>query len=385
MAVDLIQSGGNSEVVRMLKMCLKAAEENPTIDHVTVAYVFANPDADGHPRSGGGWAGDILLDPRAERLLQAMAAETRERIVNRLMLPRDEGVPADYVIYNVPAGSISYDFIIWLMDCEMIRAREGTAPPLKVHFWFGRDGKTGLYSDAQKQMFEKVIRPSLALIGAVEHPDAVHGRDYPRRHFREIVQAAQNREKVPVIKAPFRAREVVTEWLGNSKPPVTITLREADHWPHRNSNFDGWMQFAIDLTEAGENVVIIRDTAKADELLVWKDIHFVTYTAAAKDLHMRVALYERAKANLFVANGPCILAAFMDKPWLTFTPVEADDSPYKANTPAFWRMHVGIDIGEQYPWSRPDQRIVWQPDTYENIVAAWDDLSRCVDRRIAAE
>lgn len=372
---DLIQAGGNAEVIRLLEWCLNAAKENPTIGHVTVAYLFQNPDVDGKPRSGGGWAGDALLDPRADRLLQAMAAETRERIINRTMPPRDEGVPADYVIYNVPNGSISYDFIIWLMDCEMQRAREGDAPPLKVHFWFGRDGKTGLYSDAQKQMFEKVIRPSLALIGAIEHQDAIHGRDLARRHFREIVRTSSEGDKVPLIKAPYKAREAMKEWLAaherQNRAPITITLREAEHWPHRNSNLAAWLRFAADLQSAGERVIFVRDTAKANEPI--DDFEFCP--PASTDLHMRVALYEQAKVNLFVANGPSVLAHFMDRPWLTFVPIEEEESPYLANRPSFWRMHVGIDVGEQYPWSQPDQRLVWKRDDYKTIAEAWQALS----------
>ncbi len=374
---SLIRAGGNETVIKMLELCLFQARENPTIAHVTVAFLYADPDLDGKPRSGGGWAGDALLDPRADRLLQAMAAETRERIINRTMPPRDEGVPADYVIYNVPAGSISYDFIIWLMDCEMTRAREGDAPPLKVHFWFGRDGKTGLYSDGQKQMFANVVKPSLELVGAIEHQDAIHGRDYPRRHFREIVQAARDGERVPTLKAPYKAREAIKRMFEG--PYVTVTLREADHWPHRNSDIRAWLKFAHDLEHQGQRVIFVRDTGKAHESLG----HYDTCPEASLDLHMRVALYEQAKANLFVANGPCILAAFMDRPWLTFTPVEPEDSNYKANTPQFWRMHVGIDVGEQYPWSRPDQRIVWQRDDYETIKSAWESLFPALS--IAAE
>lgn len=378
--MDLVRSGGNEVVVRMLETCLQAAKDNPTIDHVTVAYLFSTPDENGTPRSGGGWAGDAFLDPRAERLLRIMAQETQERIINRTLPPRAENVPADYVIYNVPAGSISYDFIIWLMDCEMTRMREGYAPPLKVHFWFGRDGKAKFDLENRSQMFENVVKPSLALLGAIEHQDAIHGRDYARRHFRTITEGARNGEKVPQLKAPYRAREMMNRWLGDGPAPVVITLREAEHWPHRNSNVRAWVDFARDLKAQDERVIFVRDTATADEPIEG----FETCPAAALDLHMRVALYERAQANLFVANGPCILAAFMDRPWLTFTPIEPDDSPYKANTPLFWRMHVGIDVGEQYPWSRPDQRIVWKRDDYKTIVEAWEQM-RCVATQEAAE
>lgn len=370
----VIQAGGNAEVIKLLEHFAGEARKNPKYCYGALILVEADSN-----HSNGGWAGDVLLEPRAQRATKALSDDIGERIINRLLPPRDPDVPADYAIYNVPSGSISYDFIIWLVDAEMSRAREHDAPPLKVHFWFGRDGKAGLYSDAQKQMFEKVVRPSLELVGAVEHPDAIHGREYARRHFRSIIDGAHAGEKVPMLKAPVRAREAMAKWLGDGPPPVTITLREAEHWPHRNSNLDAWITFAYHLRKQNERVIFVQDTAKATEA-IW---NFETCAPASLDLHMRVALYERAKANLFVANGPCILAAFGDRPWLTFTPIEPDDSSYKANTPAFWRIHVGIDVGEQYPWSRPDQRIVWKRDDYENIVEAWDAL-QCVDRKTAA-
>jgi hypothetical protein len=127
-------------------------------------------------------------------------------------------------------------------------------------------------------------------------------------------------------------------------------------------------------------VILVRDTACANEPFYSWEI----CPLASTNLHMRMALYEQAKCNLFVANGPCTLAQFSDRPWLCFTPIEPDDSPYKANTAMFWRMYVGIDVGEQFPWSRPDQRIVWKKDTYENICTAWADIGTLLDKSVAA-
>lgn len=371
-----IRSGGNAPVIRMLETCLKAAQDNPTIAHVTVSFLYAD-----QPKAGGGWAGDAALDPRSERALRTMADETRERIINRTMPPRDENVPADYVVYNVPDGSISFDFLVWLVDCEMVRIQENAPPPLKVHFWRGRDGKSGLGMPEQQQMFEKVIKPSLDLVGAIEHPDAIHGRDYPRRHMRHISDGARQGQQVPIFKAPYRAREAMKQWLGAGPAPITITLREAKHWPHRNSNLDAWRTFAYDLERQGERVVFVRDTANADEPIDGFEI----CPPASTNLHMRMALYEQSKANLFIANGPVTLAQFSDRPWFCFTPIEPDDSLYYANTPAFWRMYIGVDVGEQFPWSAPDQRIIWKPDTYENISAAWAEFEKCVVNKMAAE
>lgn len=375
--MTVIRTGGNDEVVQLLEHFAKEARDNPNIAYGTVVLTEA-----GQLQSHGGWAGDVALEARAERAARQSANDIRERIINRTMPPRDPDVPADYVVYNVPSGSISYDFLIWLLDAEMARLREGASPPLKVYFWFGRDGKAGLSLPQQRVMFDNVVKPSLDLIGAIEHPDAVHGRDYPPRHFRDIVQAANNGEKIPVFKAPPRAREAMRQWLardGDQREPIVITLREAEHWPHRNSDLDAWREFARDRQEAGDRVIFVRDTAKVNEPSPWN-----TCPAASANLHMRMALYELAKANLFVANGPCTLAQFSDRPWLCFTPIEPDDSPYKANTAMFWRMYVGIDVGEQFPWSRPNQRIVWQKDTYENICAAWQAHGTLLDKSVAA-
>lgn len=365
-------------VLHMLEVFTEEVKANPRIGYGHMLFVEDGPN----PPTGG-YCGNVIHEVSAQRAMVNAAAQMQDRIINRVLPARDNNVPADYAIYNMPSGSISYDFIIWLIDREMTRMAENAAPPLKVFFWFGRDGKAGLYTDAQKQMFEHVCKPSLELVGAIEHPDAIHGRD-SRAHMTAITNGAREGKRVPTLKAPVRAREAMDKYLGrggDDRVPITITLREADHWPHRNSNWDAWSKFARELIQAGERVIFVRDTAKANEL----PIGFAACPPASTDLHTRVALYERAKANLFVANGPCILAAFMDKPWLTFTPIEPDNSLYKANTAQFWRMYVGVDVGGQYPWSRPDQRIVWNVDSYENIVAAWRDLERCVVSKVAAE
>jgi hypothetical protein len=151
---------------------------------------------------------------------------------------------------------------------------------------------------------------------------------------------------------------------------VTITLRESSYWTHRNSNLAAWVQFAIDLKKAGERVIFVRDTEKADEQIDG----FETCPIASSNILARFALYENSKANLFVSNGPATLALYGSKPWLQFTPVEKDGAPFMGNTPKFWRDSMGVPVGEQYPWSANNQRIVWlyEPETYEGIKWAYD-------------
>jgi hypothetical protein len=82
-----------------------------------------------------------------------------------------------------------------------------------------------------------------------------------------------------------------------------------------------------------------------------------------------------AKVNLFVANGPAALALFVDKPMFSLTPLEDEGHTYFPNTPSFWTRHMGITPPDQFPWLRPDQFLVYEHDTYENICAAWERMT----------
>ena len=160
---------------------------------------------------------------------------------------------------------------------------------------------------------------------------------------------------------------------------MTITLREMDRFVHRNSNIEAWCAFGRWLEARGEQVIFMRDTAKADEPLPG----FKTFPAGSKNAFMRAALYEQAKCNMFVSNGPIGWSLFGSRPWLAFHTV-ADDEPSECNTPAWWARFQGIVPPEQYPWSGPQQRLVYADDSFENLCAAWEDLRLRGDKAQAA-
>jgi len=362
-----IYAGGHAQVVAFFEDFLRQLRANPKIGYGVMVGVeeFTND-------SMGGFVGDRLLDLKAEKAVRCVADHIAELRVNRQMTPRDPHAPANLVIYNVPAGSICFDFLNWIIDAEMHRRMEGAPPPLKVHFWFGRNGTDGLYTERCKKMFEHVVKPSLELIGAIEHTDALKGRFYPTRHIHQLVTHSREGVEIPRFKAPDKALKQMRKWLGDVKP-ITITLREAEDWPHRNSSLDAWIRFAKDREAEGETVIFVRDTHKADEPLE----EFRICPDASKNLISRCALYELAKANLFVANGPCELGKFGSNPYLVFTQIEPEGSPYQANTASFWQREALMDIlkNEQYPWASPQQRVVYKKDTYENICAAWEEIN----------
>jgi len=355
---DLEHTDGNAQVVDALERLLARARQGKV--SYLAAVALEEPDA-GHAFFGGVSHRLKACFGLVEKLGAAMSADVK----NRVMPPRDPNLSADRVCYDVPGSPLSFDFLPWLIDAEMTRIREGAPAPLKVAFWFGREGKTGLAYPARQQMFVKVVRPMLGLVGAVEDDGSLLGRFKELFVTRDIVQAAVAGEPVPRLRASEGAAAQVSGLLAGVKP-VVITLREAEHWPHRNSNVEAWLQFADWLKAQGELVIFVRDTAKA-----MLPLSHPTYPAASIDIDIRTALYAAAKAHLGVSNGPATIPWFLDIPSLLFLDVKPDDYPYQPNTARFLREQMGLEVGGQFPWLRPDQRFVWAPDNFHAIVDAW--------------
>lgn len=150
---------------------------------------------------------------------------------------------------------------------------------------------------------------------------------------------------------------------------VTITLREAEHWPERNSDVIGWRIAADEMRRQGYEVIIVRDTHRACEPFYSQDGPFATNPDAATRLGARARLYESAACNMFVSNGPAWLCMALDAPTLVLKPTcEALGRCYDSA----WFKRCSIEPGGQFPNTAPYHRLVWQDDTADNIVRAFN-------------
>ena len=364
---------GNDQVIIALEAMLKHARAGQA------GYLIAIM-IDQNENTVGGWFGTLTLERKTMAALEQMAVKMDAAVLNKTLPDRDPTVSADRVCLNIPIAPLSYDVLNWLIDAEMNRRMKGAPSPLKVAFWFGRDGNSGFETATRQRMFDRVIRPSLDLIGAIEDSSAIDGHYKPFFATRDVVNATRRGFEVPKFRAPTEHIDAMVQRF-SYQSPITITLREMDLYPYRNSNLKAWLKFARYLRDRGERVVFVRDTAKAND----KMDGFEICSEASIDLHSRMALYEIAKINLFVSNGPCTLGWFSDFPWMMFVRIEPDGHEYAPNTPSFWRDNFGISVGEQFPWSRPDQRIIWQPDDYENLIKAWEEFQALPAATAAAE
>lgn len=343
---------GNKEIVELLELYLKTAREHP-FGGVSIVMV-GNPNV-----VASDFAGEIGLQTLLKDASVLQLHRIQKEISNWTLPPQDESLGKDYVRYNLANGPLGFDFLIWLVDAEMTRRAAGAPAPLKVAFYKGLDAEKRMQHDNREMWENKVFRPCIDLIGAVYDERALYGHNKHLFVSRDIVKMAQEGQEVPKLKSK-----------GNYDLPegaVTITLRESEQWPHRNSNLNEWKKFARELKD---RVIFVRDTSQAYGPIDG----FETCPLASTNLDARMALYERSKVNLFVSNGPAALALFSDKPWLQFVQTEPDSSHYTPNTRKFWKESAGIEVGSQYPWSSPNQRMVWEKDTYENIKSAYEAL-----------
>lgn len=346
---------GNKDVINALEQFLQIAKDQ-ALGYIAIV---------GAKQSGhyvGSYTGTVELEKMGLEGLKDIENKIKAGLLNRTVPEPDPRLDASYVCYNVTQAPLSFDFTTWIVDKEIKRIRANAPAPLKVGFWLGRDGKSGMDGAANRQqMLDHVCRPALKLLGAVEDPIATKGPFEEFFSYKYITEASRNGEVIPQFK---------TDKQLNIEPGyVTITLREVDYWPHRNSNLKDWLRFADYILAKGERVIFVRDTKVADAEWPYS---YPTCPEASKDLETRLALYQKAKCNCFVANGPGNLCFFSNSPFLFFMPMD-DQGAYNAGTSQYWRDCAGIEPGEQFPWFNEQQKIVWKPDFYTNIVVAWEE------------
>ncbi len=271
----------------------------------------------------------------------------------------------------------SHDFCVWLVIAELMRRTHACTSPLRVHLglkdgWLGAvdfgpfsiksqqaypSGYTKAYSD---KMIPNICRPAIEMIGATECElanDTFVEYDY---HIGHLVDAGRAGFTPPHWTPPEWARTEVKAFLAGSKP-VVITLRECDYQPERNSQLTQWLRFAHSIKKQ-HPVLFVRDTAKVKEPL-----GLPTYPRASENTYVRAALCEYALCNLYTQNGPIVWSVFSPNPYLVFKQLVPALPDWAHGRAEGWKDQDHMDVGDQYPWASPLQRLTWKDDTVEAI------------------
>ena len=135
---------------------------------------------------------------------------------------------------------------------------------------------------------------------------------------------------------------------------ITITLRECAYHPGRNSNMDSWLAVAEHIERDGYTPIFVRDHRNADAPIGG----FETDPVASTHISARGRLYASAKLNLFVTNGPMVLAQLGNQPFLEFWKTE----PTHGASGLAHYSNAGMEKGQNWPNSPPWQRRSWIGD-----------------------
>ena len=289
----------------------------------------------------------------------------------------------------------SHDFCVGLIIADLMRQYHGAPEPLHVKFALmngqlgvvnyaerpmmgGNPHACGLSATYSHTMMANVLRPAIAMLGAVEDPPInapwvvepiaqYVEYDY---HIGHLIDAGREGFKPPQWMPPQWAFDEVDARLQGAKP-IVITLRETPVQPERNSQLDEWFKFAKWVEcEVDNPVLFLRDTCKAAEPLV----SFNTWPRASRNTYVRAALAQRAFLNLMVGNGPNVWCLFSSAPYLTFKQLVPALPDWDHGNAKGWREQDHMEIGDQLPWATPQQRFTWTDDTFENLCAAFNDF-----------
>jgi len=168
------------------------------------------------------------------------------------------------------------------------------------------------------------------------------------------------------------AKSLMEDWLkaqGIHAAPLVLTMRDRK-WSHgRNSDGGGWREFLDVLRERGIPAVVIPDTERVFERAEFSEYGVPACVPASINTELRLALCELARMNFTVNTGPGTMLLFSKAPYRYFTNLDTT----KESSTALWE-EIGLPPGSQLSSDVGKQKIVWEPDSFENLVKELDSI-----------
>lgn len=261
-------------------------------------------------------------------------------------------------VFDLACSPPTYDFLTFLCSAEKARI-DGGYSGIDIVFQPGPKGgfrDDNLPPDIQtrKEMLHRICVPACRLLPSVKSVIVLGERtpleasfpvgwtlDNPVSHY----GCAWVKSVPHVLTATNNAKLKAKR----EKPYITITLRECEYWPERNSNIPEWEIAAKEIESMGYEVVWIRDTSKTLDIFAW-------------DIDLRLALYQGAVCNLIVSNGPADLLRLSDAPYLIFKPI----TPSCPSTSIEFLNANSIKEGDQFG---DNGKMIWDDDKSSVIIA----------------
>jgi len=232
--------------------------------------------------------------------------------------------------YDLHRRLPTFDFFNWLCHVKLLGAREIT---------IDTTGKLLMRKKWPRQetlnRVDSFLLPGVQLAGLRGRLGTDGDRFNGSHMTRDLWWDAQlRRSDIPRLRSVHPARSA----------KYTVTLRDTFHRPERNSDRAVWLAFAQEI-----GAKVIDDTAKQPI-----------------GLFERVAWYAGAEMNFGIPNGPLCLLYYTEFPFRVYVDPDVNGVDFKRQ---------GHADGDQLPWFRDNQRLVWQKPTLEVLLSDFERVA----------
>ena len=203
------------------------------------------------------------------------------------------------------------------------------------------------------------------------YPENYHPYNVVRQGFRppESPEAF-----FPMLVVPETAKRLVGEYLQRFQPKkiVTITLREHNYIPERNSNIEQWLRFADSVSDEYQ-IIFIPDAYNYSSPYREKIKEFEVLDTACWNIPIRAAIYEASWMNLGVVAGPLMVSLYLEKAnTLFFYNIYSYPESYRKDI----QNYYGDKEGEKRPYLRFNNHYVFMEDDFDNISSEFKKLNQ---------
>lgn len=225
----------------------------------------------------------------------------------------------------------TYDYFVWLMQIQLMGY---THVNYKTDYI--RAKKHGGDVVQARQRFDNFIWPSTLFAKGMTRAFGSSGDRVGNCMIPDLIKLLDVRSlpRLESIQEPANVK-------------YTVTLRQMEYKPERNSDLEVWRKFAA---EIGAHVI---------------EDHFVKPIT----MQERMAFYAGANMNFGVMGGPMALLLWTPYPLSVWC-----DPAVEALTKSM-NGH-GMNVGGQWPFQLNSQRLVWKEPTLENLLAHFERIER---------
>lgn len=315
-----------------------------------------------------------------------------------------------YAFYDLQVAPLSYDVSWFASTADRARRRMGLS---RLHFVIVPGVKNGLREerkayesvvDASSRLWRlhNIIVPLLALVPSFAGLSILPSRDavgalraaagnrvYPAHYEPSmpvsnwptelLTEPCDPGEEIGVLRSSPQGLRYVERWLASrlaGRRPVTITIRDYNFMPARNSNLDAWASFAGRLDATKYLPVFVLDTERTLDPLPAPLAGFEVFREASWNLWLRMALYEVSYLNLGVNNGPLFMCLHNSRTRLLIFKIVTPSAP---QTTEELMATLGFKIGGQVPFATACQRLVWEDDNLDTIEREFAKMIRLIE------